>query len=368
MKAKIGRLWEIGRKMTRRIQKKSSPAWGFNPAKQQPELLHAWKNFIQTGKIATDIVPAHIAESWVRSRYYGVDPYRISPTAYLSPDKYQKKIEENRGLIGLSTPILENVFKSFGAARYVAALYDRNGYHLIGLAQPEDLRLREKHGFRKGLCFDERCIGTCAFALAKKRKTVTRVIGCENYLSSLHRTAGVYSPLIDPGSKQILGVIAVTGANLVQYPRAESIVIAASTAIENLIESDKARKELFIYSRSLQIAIDFLEDGVIVVDPQGCVYEMNLAARQALGLSREDIRNHHISELPAFAPLKDVVMESLQFPGERERQTELQILTQTYLVQVKGVRKTGDDLLGVLVQRFGLFSLRGYILSQRRFS
>jgi len=51
--------------------------------------------------------------------------------------------------------------------------------------------------------------------------------------------------------------IAVAGADLVQYPHAESIAIAASTAIENLLELDRAKRELFIYSESLQITIDF---------------------------------------------------------------------------------------------------------------
>jgi len=98
------------------------PAWGFNPAKQQPELYQAWKLFIQTGKIETRFVPPHIAESWIRSRYYRVDPFEIPIHAYLTPAQYQEKIEANRQMIHLATPILDNVFKSFGAAQYVVAL------------------------------------------------------------------------------------------------------------------------------------------------------------------------------------------------------------------------------------------------------
>jgi len=92
--------------------------------------------------------------------------------------------------------------------------------------------LRDDHGLKAGLCFDERTVGTCGVALASKLKKTMRIIGCENYLSLLHQTAGVYSPILETVSRDVIGVIAVAGADLVRYPQAESIVIAASTAIE----------------------------------------------------------------------------------------------------------------------------------------
>jgi len=105
-----------------------------------------------------------------------------------------------------------------------------------------------------------------------------------------------------------------------------------------------------IYSESLQIAIDFLEDGVVVVDSKGCIYEINLSARQALGLGREEIKTRHILDLPQFSPLKEIVMESLQYPDQEERQMEFQVRSQIFLVKVKGIRQAENDLLGVLVQ------------------
>lgn len=51
----------------------------FSPTLHQKELLHAWKRFIETGKLQGGAVPPHIAESWRRSRAYGVDPLRLPP-------------------------------------------------------------------------------------------------------------------------------------------------------------------------------------------------------------------------------------------------------------------------------------------------
>jgi transcriptional regulator of acetoin/glycerol metabolism len=117
------------------VSKARSVAWGVNPEKKQPELLRAWNQFIQTGKIETSVVPSHVAVSWVRSRYYQVNPYQILLSYYLHRDQYEQRLQDNKHLIHLAWVILENVFKSFGSARYVVALCDKGGYHLIRPAQ-----------------------------------------------------------------------------------------------------------------------------------------------------------------------------------------------------------------------------------------
>ena len=120
--------------MTHHQQDKQARAWGFDPAKHQPDMLKAWRHFVKTGEILGGIVPDYIADSWNRSRRHGIDPFSISPRAYQDQAQYRKRIDRNKQLISLAAPIIENVFKSFGSARFVVSLYDRDGYHLIRLA------------------------------------------------------------------------------------------------------------------------------------------------------------------------------------------------------------------------------------------
>ena len=324
--------------------------WDFDPSKRQPELLKAWKHFIASGKIPAQVVPDYIAESWRRSREYNIDPHRISAESYLSPEAYRKRIDRSRRIVNLASPIIENLFESFGASRYVVSLYDSKGYHLIRLAQPEDLKLREQHGLVAGLCFDETSVGTTGFSLACLLRRPVRMIGCEHYLELLHHVSGVYAPIINPRTNDAVGVIAVGGTVLVEYPQAESIVVAASTAIENLLELDQAKTETVIYSRSLQMTIDSLEDGIVVLDHLGNIREMNLAARQALKLGRGAAEKKKITELPDGAPLGEVVAEALQFADREVYQSEIQLGDNSYLVKVKSIRKENDTAHGVLIQ------------------
>lgn len=329
---------------------RESYSWDFDPSKRQPELLKAWKDFIASGEIAAEVVPDYIAESWRRSRDYPIDPHNISPKAYLSPSAYRKRIEKNHRLIELASPIIENLFESFGASRYVVSLYDAKGYHLMRLAQPDDLRLREQHGLVTGLCFDETSVGTTGFSLSCRLRRPVRMVGCEHYLELLHHISGVYAPIINRISNDIVGAIAVGGTVLVEYPQAESIVVAASTAIENLLELDQTKKETVIYSRSLQMTIDSLEDGIIVLDHLGNIREMNLAARQALKIGREMAGIKMLAELPHAEPIRMIVGEALRFGGQEVFQSEIQLGDNAYLVEVKSIRKENDITHGMLIQ------------------
>ncbi|MBW2000431.1 MAG: sigma 54-interacting transcriptional regulator [Deltaproteobacteria bacterium] len=329
--------------------KKQSSAWGFDPSTQQPELLRAWNRFQETGHPDPDVVSPHIAESWIRSRRHNIDPFGL-PCDSLEQDEYRKRVQASAGLINLATPIIENLFESFGSSRYVVALYDSDGYHLLRLAQPEDIRLRENLGLKIGLCFDERSAGTCGFSLAKISKQMIRIAGCEHYLKLLHNLVGIYAPILEPRSRKVIGVIAVGGASLLQYPQTESIVVAARTAIENLLELDRAKRRLFIYSKSLQFAIDFQDDAIILVDRKGRVYEMNQAARKALGLYEEDVTRLHIADVKQFMPISKIITDALLLSDQETIEAECRLGNNMYLLKAQGVRKSGENIEGVLVQ------------------
>ena len=82
---------------------------------------------MKTGKFNDKTVPAHIADSWIRSREYNIDPYNFAPHSYLTEDEYQKRKEQNKQLIELARPILQNVYDSLEQTRYLTLLYDSDG-------------------------------------------------------------------------------------------------------------------------------------------------------------------------------------------------------------------------------------------------
>jgi sigma-54 dependent transcriptional regulator, acetoin dehydrogenase operon transcriptional activator AcoR len=322
----------------------------FDPAMHQPGLLNAWKKFIETGFVDREVVPLEIANSWLRSREYNVDPHDFSPDSYLPEDEYKPRIVSNSRLIDLARPIMENVYSSLERTRYVVVLFDSDGYHLLRIGQRADLQRSSNFKIREGLCFEEKHVGTCGFSLVKKLKRPVQITGCEHYSALLHYVTGAYAPIFESRTERLVGIIGVSGARTLPDPHTLGIAIASATAIENLLALDKAREEVSIYSRSLQVAIDSIGDGVILVDKNGRIYEVNPAAQVALKLEKNDVEGRHVSEFRRIFPLERAVLNALRSRDREGKDIQCQIHNQIYLASIKFVMKTPHDVQGVMVQ------------------
>lgn len=322
----------------------------FDPSRHQSELLRAWETFIHTGNIDKGTVAPHIAKSWIRSREFNVDPNKFAPASYLTEDAYQKRIQKNRQLIEIAKPILDNVYNSLEQTRYLALLYDADGYHILRIGQRADLERSRKYKVRGGLCFEESHVGTCGFSLAKSLHKPVQITGCEHYSALLHYVTGAYAPIFSSKNKEFIGVTAIGGMQTVPNPHTLAIAIAVSTAIGNLLELNRAKGELDIYSKSLQIAIDSFGDGVILIDNMFRIYEINAAAKQVLGLKTIEIRGQHVSVLPNFSVLQNAVLQAIELEDREGKEIEYEIRNQIFLANIKYVGKSRQDAQVVMVQ------------------
>ena len=166
----------------------------FEPKTYQTETLKSWQKFIDTGQIDREIIPPHVADSWVRSRAFNVDPWDIPESAYLPEREYKDKVKNEEFLINIAKPFMEEVYNSLEESKYVAVLYNFEGYHLIRLGSFADFERARKYKIKPGLCFDENTLGTTGFSLVKKMDKPLRIIGSQHYHSLLHYIVGSYAP------------------------------------------------------------------------------------------------------------------------------------------------------------------------------
>lgn len=97
---------------------------GFDPRLYQRDLLNAWESFVDTGALDSDLVPEYVAESWQRAQNRKIDPFHIPPSAYLDPIAYGKRKEENRYLVSIAKPFMENMYRYLEKSLYLIVLYD----------------------------------------------------------------------------------------------------------------------------------------------------------------------------------------------------------------------------------------------------
>ncbi len=322
----------------------------FEPAVQQKELHGAWKTFVETGRLSSDIVPPHIAESWQRSRALGIDPVNIPPTAYLDPDEYERRKAEHRYLSAIARPFVENVYQHLEQSRYVAVLYDPGGYHLFRIGQRADFQRASQFAIREGISLAEEVIGTTGFGLAKRYKKPVQILGCEHYHAMLHYVVGSYAPISDPASGDLIGVVGVAGARTQPNPHMLALVAAAGEAIEHSIRLDRGRKRFLLYGRALQATMDTLPDGVLLIDRRGRVFEHNIAAREIFGLTGEGVRGKHVAEVLGEPELERRILETLESRDREGLEIDIQIRDQLYMASVRFARDDKEEeARGVIV-------------------
>jgi len=322
----------------------------FDPKKHHPDMFKAWERFVRSGEINRDIVPSYILESWLRSKKYGVDPFRLPLKFRIGEQEYRGRINNNKELLEISRSIIESISSSLEQTRYLVVLFDSEGYHLARIGQRADLERSNNLNIVEGLCFDEHVVGTCGFSLVKRYKKPMQIVGCEHYTAPLHYVTGSYAPIVNQKNGELLGIIGVSGAKTIPNDHTLGIVIAASKAIENLLKINDAKENLQIYSKALQITMDSLDDGVVLIDKNGIVHHINMPVREALHLNNETVIGDHIDTLFEDSPLKSVILKALRDRRFEKTRFEFKSNSQVYIVTLKSVTKSTSNVQGILIQ------------------
>jgi hypothetical protein len=143
-------------------------------------------------------------------------------------------------------PLLDDVLGQ--AARdcdAIMAVSDAAGQLLWICGSPGLLRRAESIGFVEGSNWDERLAGTNAPGMALALDESVRVIGAEHFRRSMQRWSCAATPIHDPATSSLLGVLDITGGDGVVMPQTMAMVRAAA----RMAEAELAREVLPLGAR-----------------------------------------------------------------------------------------------------------------------
>jgi hypothetical protein len=191
---------------------------------------------MSTGRVTSTTMRAEVADSWHRSAAAGVEADRVEAPITL-PDDALRDLREAHPLARVF-PLLDDVLGQ--AARdcdAVMAVSDAAGQLLWVCGSPAMLRKGEQIGFVEGSNWDERLAGTNAPGLALRLDQSVSVIRSEHFRRSVQSLSCAATPIHDPGSSSLLGVLDITGGDEIVVPQTMAMVRAAA----RLAESELAR-------------------------------------------------------------------------------------------------------------------------------
>jgi len=176
-------------------------------------------------------VRAQVAESWFRSAAAGVHADTIDAPITLPGDALRDYRDAHP--LAHVFPLLDDILGQ--AARdcdAIMAISDAAGQLLWICGSPSLLRRAESIGFVEGSNWDERLAGTNAPGMALALDESVRVIGAEHFRRSMKRWSCAATPIHDPSSASLLGVLDITGGDGVVMPQTMAMVRAAARMAE----------------------------------------------------------------------------------------------------------------------------------------
>lgn len=237
-----------------------------------------------------------LVREWQRCKKLGVDPgMRVG--IEIPEEEYRATLEKNGFLIEKSVPILNKVWSHLSGVPGILILTDSKGtiIHIIGDPSVR-LRATDDSNLVEGTTWVESLTGTNGLGTAIARKEAVHVYSNEHFCEGWHQWSCAATPIIDPFSEEILGIIDFT--TLDKYYRDDSLRLTHS-----LSGHIKTEVGLHLEMDRMQLVHGFSDyssrypsDGIIVLDRMGRV------VRSTPGVNPEQcdlyLRNEEDKEQP----------------------------------------------------------------------
>lgn len=318
-----------------------------NPREYYRKLERAWDSFVATGKLCDNTLRPLVKESWERCSSFGINPRLLKARTVLSEEElYLTRIQNE--LAEVVQPYLQVLAENIVGTNHVAVLCDTNGriVELVGDAYVRD-RAADIN-FALGADWSEEGAGTNAIGTAIKSRGPVQVFSAEHYCQGWHPWTCSAAPIHDPISKEIIGVLDLTGFITSHQPHSLGFVVAQVFAIEQQLSHLNLMRQQCLTNKFWDLTVGRPHDGVLAVDIRGRVTQLNDRAALQLGIQTSELIGQTLEDFPS---LRHAVLDTIQF-GEPDRERELRVLDNRLHRELRFVGKPVTDkgkLVGALV-------------------
>ncbi len=197
-----------------------------SPITRKKKLKHEWEQFI-TGNSPSSIISPLMYESWMRCKDNGVNPYENRASINLNEEQIRDFLSSD-SLFRILKPILSRLKDHFLDSRHLITYCNSSG-DITYLDGDLALRLKaEDINFVIGSSWAENTSGTNAIGTALATGSPIQVFAGEHFCHELHQWTCSAAPILDPATREILGVIDMTGLWTENHPQLLSAVNSAA--------------------------------------------------------------------------------------------------------------------------------------------
>jgi PAS domain S-box-containing protein len=260
------------------------------------DVLSAWHKYITTGRIDDLAVRQEIVESWERCRKNGVNPYAGRSMALLEQQELKELLSSNKNLIGIAKPFMANLHGFVSGSGFVVLLCDERGYILETVGDSDVINKAPDLNFNQGATWAEEEVGNNGVGTVQMLARPFQVSGSEHYCHKHHPWTCSGAPIFNE-HKEMIGILEMSGPVEKTHLHTLGMVVAAVAAIENQMRVQRQNRELILLNNRMNNIFLTVTDGVIVVNKEGAITQINPVAARFLAKSEEDIRGTLIQSI-----------------------------------------------------------------------
>ncbi|HJV89008.1 MAG TPA: PAS domain-containing protein, partial [Holophagaceae bacterium] len=272
-----------------------------------------WDRFIREGVLEPGALGPELEASWRRCKAAGVDPLAERSTRVLGSAEFAALAERKQDLIRVAKPFMENLYSLVAGSSFVVLLFDEQGYLLEAVGNPDRILASQDLNLNKGALWAEGEVGTNGAGTPLVLGRPFQVSGAEHYCQKHHRWTCSGAPIFDPRGKTI-GLLDMTGPVDETHIHTLGLVMAAVEAIQHELEVGQKNRELRLLNNRLSSIILTVTDGVLVLDVDGVLDQINPVAERLLGVSSQQAAGKRITDLVRdLGPIRELLAWGREF-------------------------------------------------------
>ncbi|MDA8227799.1 MAG: sigma-54-dependent Fis family transcriptional regulator [Desulfitobacterium hafniense] len=247
-----------------------------------------WKMFVN-GEENIDNVKVEIQQSWQRSKNYKINHQRFENTDILTVPQLNERCQSHELLVRAAKNVLPTLFKFLKGLNHIVLLSDQDGYILESVGEPTFLNKVQKVQVSPGTNWREDVRGTNAVGTILHEQVPMTVFSWEHYVQQVHFIDCWAAPIKGPKGETI-GVLDISAeASQKHSDNLLELAITGARLIELNLQLYQIKQAFSIYKQGFHLAGQMLQDGLIAIDYDGVITDINHAGASLLGYKREDI-------------------------------------------------------------------------------
>ncbi|MCQ6267781.1 sigma-54-dependent Fis family transcriptional regulator [Fictibacillus sp. WQ 8-8] len=223
------------------------------PKIERVRIEKAWEHFI-LGKDLNFEVRSLMYQSWQRSLSHGIHPIKGNAPTLVSEEKIQE-YQSTDPLYSVLEPLLTQLKNTAVDLGHLIVFCNNKGEIVYLNGAPSLKQKAEKMNFTIGSSWSELHIGTNAIGTALATGSPIQVFASEHFCQPVHNWVCSASPIRDPATQEILGVIDLTGDWSLIHPHSLSTAVFIAQSIEGILlkQLEFERYKLLEYYRETSL-------------------------------------------------------------------------------------------------------------------